>query len=302
MKSPFLKNVLSYSLNRDIPFDPDELQAQLKHFEFTPCAAQDFSKSGWVNVTPEALVLVEDGQILLCYQTESKIIPPATINDDVAARVEKIEREQSRKVRRSERLSLKDEALQSLLPRAFSRRSQAYLWIDSVHNRIFVEAASAKSAEDMLALLRKTVGSLPVVPMMASDPIELTLTEWIRTGDLPAGYAIGDEAELVAILEEGGKLGCKKQDLLSDEVRSHIEAGKLVTKLALDWQERMQFRLADDFSLKAIKYSDGLVEQNDDIDREDVHSRMRADFLLFTSEFISCYGSLLEALGGVAKR
>ncbi len=45
---------------------------------------------------------------------------------------------------------------------------------------------------------------------------------------------------------------CKKQDLVSRrDPATHIEAGKVVTKLALDWQERIQLVIADDASVKA---------------------------------------------------
>ncbi|MBW7983447.1 recombination-associated protein RdgC [Enterobacillus tribolii] len=301
----WFKNLLIYRLSRDVHLVADEMEKQMDSLSFTPCGSQDMAKTGWVSPMgsgSDALTHTANGQIIVCARKEEKILPSPVLKQALQAKIEKLEGEQHRKLKKTEKDALKDEVLHSLLPRAFSRFSQTWMWIDTVNGLIMVDAASAKRAEDTLALLRKSLGSLPVVPLTMESPIELTLTEWVRSGDIPAGFALQDEAELKALLEDGGVIRCKKQDLRSDEIAVHIEAGKLVTKLALDWQERISLVLADDGSLKRLKFADVIREQNEDIDRDDYAQRFDADFILMTGELAALIKNLIEALGGEAQR
>lgn len=308
MTSPFFKNAVIYRLKKESVITSEdyiqELADELEKLRFTPCASHDFSTCGWVpplGDLSDQLYHFANGQLLLTLRKEEKILPKPVITDELKKRVEKLESEQGRRLKKSEKASIRDDVIYSLLPRAFTRNSTTSIWINMAQSLVVVDAGSISRAEDALAVLRKSLGSLPVVPLMMQSPIELTLTEWVKTGKFPAGFTPGSEAELKGILGCGGVGFFRKQDLVSDEILTHIEAGKVVVELSLDWQGWISFKLTDYFSIKRIKFSDDTLSQNDDIDREEAAHRFDADFVLMTGALNNLLYYLIDALGGEAK-
>src|SRR5690606_7698553 len=153
-----------------------------------------------------------------------------------------------------------------------------------------------KQAEHVASGIRAALGSFPALPLNAEVAPRSILTGWIAGEPLPEGVTLGDECELKDAADKGAVVKCQRQELQSDEIARHLEAGKQVTRLALTLDDHVSFVLGEDLVVRKFKLLEGAVDTLESTEREDLHADLDARFALMSGELKRLFAVLEPAL------
>lgn len=304
------KNLQVFRLQQPLPLSLAQLEEQLGRSLFRPCASNEPRARGWMpprsnpNTPPEPgafpLVHSVNGQWLIMLVTETKILPAAVVNREVEARIATITEAQGYAPGRKQRRELKDRVTEELMPKALSRLSSMRAWIDPVNGWLAVDASSRSRADDMLEQLRISLDTFPIRPLATQLSPTSAMADWLASGTAPDGFTVDRECELKSPSEEKATVRYMRHALTDDNVhaqlREHLAGGKLPTRLAMTWSDRLSFLLSETLEIKRLTLLDVLVEKRDA--SQEGMEMFDADFMLATGELQRMLPDVLAALGG----
>jgi recombination associated protein RdgC len=299
----WFKNLSLYRFTQPFTLDPEALDARLARHAFRPVGGLEPSFTGWVpplGHEGSQRVHAAGGFVMVCACREERIMPAAAVRQELESRAREIEAREGRRVRGRQRAEMKDQVIFEMLPRAFTRSALSFAYLDPRGGWLVVDAGSTRKAEEVTGLLRDSLGSLHVVPLTTATAPSLVMTGWLTTGDIPTGLSIEDECDLLDPGEERGTVRVRRQDLASDEIRAHLEAGKRVTRLALTFEDRLSFVLDEGLSVKRLRFLDVVQDTAREVEAETAAERFDADFSVMSLELARFLPRLVEAFGGEA--
>lgn len=293
----WFKNLQIYRLPAGWNTTPQRLEEQLSAHPFHKCGNMDMQSKGWTAPHGDQLVHTVQGHMMLALAVEQKLLPSAVINQVAEERIEELEQQQGFRPGRKQVREIKERVAEELLPRAFSRRRNTYVWIDPAHGWLCVDAGSAAKAEEVLEMAGKAVDDLALsLPRTRLSPAA-AMTEWLTTGEGPAGFTVDRDCELRAPFEENATVRYVRHPLETEEIVNHITAGKQPTRLALTWDDKISFVLTEKFEIKRLAFLDILKEEAESR-AEVAEEQFDADFILMAGELSRMIPALIEALGG----
>lgn len=278
----------------------ETLEDALQKAPFAACGATQERAVGFVPPRGEAhgpLAESVGGQWVLRFMVEAKVLPGSVLARKVQDKVDQIERETGRKPGKKEKRDLKDEAKLDLLPMAFTKMGSMWVWIDPQARTLVLDTGSQARADEVVSQLVELLPAGFAVALLHTQTSPQTaMAHWLKEQDPPAGFTVDRECELKSPDETKAVVRYARHPLDIEEVQQHIQAGKLPTRLALTWDDRVSFVLTEGLQLKKIAFLDTVFEgQAQD------EGGFDTDVAIATGELSKLLPDLIESLDGEAE-
>ena len=292
-----------YRLVAGWPTEQAALDEVLGQAHFVECGASQEKSVGWVEPRGHAhgaMVEVVGGQWLLKLAMEVKVVPGSVVKRKVQDQLDHIEATTGRKPGKKEKRDLTEDARLALLPMAFSKQSSVQVWVDPAAGLLLTDAGSQSKADEVMTWLVKAIDGLVVQLINTETSPASAMALWLSTKEAPPGFSVDRECELKAADESRAVVRYTRHALDTDEVTQHIAMGKVPTRLALTWSDRVSFVLTEALQLKKIAFLDTVFEGAPSNAADGKDDNFDADVAIATGELRKLIPDLLEALGGEA--
>ena len=293
------KNIIMYRLDANWSSSAEEVEASLQAGRYVECGASQEKSIGWIEPRGQAngpLLEAVAGQWIVKLMVETRALPASVINRKAQERVAQIEASTGRKPGKKEIRDLKDDIRLELMPMAFTKQSSVLVWIDRDSRLLVIDAASQARADEVVTLLVQALPGFAVTMITTQVSPVAAMAEWLLSLDAPAGFSVDRECELKAADESKAVVRYARHRLDTEEVQQHIREGKMPTRLAMTWNERVSFMLTEGLQLKKIAFLDGVFESSSANHKKD--DDFDGDIAISTGELQKLLPDVLEALGG----
>lgn len=290
------KNAIIYRVRG---LELESMRAQLALKPLTTPGSQDTESRGWVPEQGEFVHAV-GGVWLITMGVASRILPAAVVKAEVKARADQVRAEQGYLPGRRETRDIRDRVIFDLLPRAFIRTTHVRAWIDPQRELIAIDAPSTARAEDLLELLRRTLDSFQLKHWQCERSAAGAMADWLAS-EPPAGFTIDDDCELRAVTSDGAVVRYVHHPLNAEEVRAHLAAAKMPTKLGMTYADRLSFVFTERGEIKRLQLLDIVTEKltEEAATASDAAALFNATFALETAEIANLVQALTDARGGL---
>ena len=301
------RNFRAFRLLSDWPSTDAALIEQLETKAFRPCAKTTAKAAGWESPLPQEpgaepgpLVLRAMHADLLQLRIQTRLLPPAAINEALEDRLTEFARRTQRAPSRAERRELKESVAEQLLPQALLKSERIRVLCLPKEKLLLVDTATASNAELATERLRDALGSLMIVPLEYRQPPGAWL-ETLFLGQGPTEFAVTRECRMQEPGNTAASVAWSDIDLGDASVRRHVKQGLALERLGLVYDGVLGFVLDREGVLRKLRLVDQAASDADDQADPSAAARLDADLALWSALVLRLFKTLKKQLGGYAR-
>jgi recombination associated protein RdgC len=293
------RNIRFYRLDGSWPASEKKLSESLEKAGFQPCGPLTERSSGWVPVdkdSSDSLARRVNGADLLRLRSQSRVLPPSVINEELEARIEEYRERMQEAPSPREKRRLKAEARDELMPKAMRKSDRIWGYVDLAENILCIDAAQDAAAERFVRRLQASIDGLNIRPLQFMQPVDELLSGIFFSG---AGkqFSVGRECRMQDLADAGSVVRWTAFDLTDPTIRNHVANGMRLSHLAVEYDNVMSCVLSDAGVISKLRFI-GMDDDSDD--HNDPLARMDAEFVLLSGTIRNLLRDLKKALGGFA--
>lgn len=292
------KNARLYQIHSHWPDSEASLNTQLEHHAFKPCGSLSERSAGWESPAGDAdpsLARRVAGADLIRVRVQSRLLPPAAVNEALTERVELFRSRAQRDPSRKEKRELKEDTYAALLPKALLKSDRiAGLYLKG-ERLLAVDTSSDTQAELFLDQLRNAFGSLEATPLAFKRPVS-ELLQQVFLGKGPSEFQVARECRMQDPGNGQSTVSWMDMDLADAQVRRHVQTGLAIDRLGMHFDGSLSLVLDRDAVVRKFKYL--AQDTMDELPDEDPLARLDAEIAMLGGALTALCRALKKHQGG----
>lgn len=279
------RSAVLYALGDFIVPSAGELAKMLAEVPLVKPSNEEIHRAGFVNSYEQSLVFEVDGALFITMGTWERKLPMPAIRAEIEERCEKMEKATGIPVYGRKRREVRHQVIQEHLPHVLPTPGRVHAIIDPPSRRVYVEASSHNKAEGVISMVRKALGSFPVVPVTAGGtPAAMVMTNAVANNQVPDGLVAGHS---ITLEQRPSKVTAVNVTLEGEALRSLLSDGYQVTRAELYYGDRVEFTLDDDLVIRKLKFLEAAMSDSNLMDRAEKDGLHAANSFLAIKELRS---------------
>lgn len=297
----WFKNLKIFRLNPNWQPRADQLEALLSNQGFLDGNfSSDTLNIGWGHFFEEEGGIIHpiERNYLVRLVAEKKLLPASVINHVAKEKAKDIEEDQGYKVGRKQMKQIKENVEAMLRKKAFSIYRDTRVWFDMENHFMIVDARADGKADEVIGLLAKSLDPLPLLSFMTELSPTNAMTSWLLEDSAPEGFTIDNNTDLKSLTDSRISVRYANHTPEHEELSKQITSGKVCTRLAMTWNDRISFVLNEDGGIQSITPLEVLANEREPVESDDVIEHFDAEMVLMFGELNALIRDLAKALGG----